>query len=143
MFFSRSLLHSFVFVLMECAVSIVGTSSGPCSNNARWIPIQHTSHWRVKASTISSLRNTANTTSGTGPNGCRPNVVTSTKTNTSRLVSPDAHGRLPNRVALHVRLLTSGHPAYSKLSGVAKGLSGYVVRPITASVRQISAPRKG
>ena len=55
----------------------------------------------------------------------------------------DAHGRLPNRVALHVRRLTSGHPAYSKLSGVVKGLSGYVVRPITASVRQISAPRKG
>ncbi len=58
-------------------------------------------------------------------------------------VSPDAHGRLPNRVALNVRRLTSGHPDYSKLSGVAMGLSGYVVKRIIVLVRQISAPRKG
>ena len=130
-------------VLIECAVSIVGTSSGPSFNTARWIPIQRTSHWRVKPSTISSLRNTANTTSGTGPNGSRLNAVMITRQNTSRLVSSDSRGQPPRRVASRARRTTRGRLVYLRLSGAVMGSSGYVVRPITASVRQISAPRKG
>ena len=46
-----SLLRS--FVLMECAVSIVDTSSGPCSSTARWTQIRRTSHLPATASMIS------------------------------------------------------------------------------------------
>ena len=38
--------------------------------------------------------------------------------------SLDAHGRLPNRVALHVRRSTSGLQDYLKLSGAAMDLIG-------------------
>ena len=130
-------------VLTVCAVLIVDTSSGPSTSTAKWTLIQPTLHWRVKVSMISSLRNTANTTSGTGPNGSRLNAATSTRTITSRHECLAIRGRQPNRVASHVRRSTNVHQAYLRLSGAVMGSSGYVVRPITASVRQISAPRKG
>ena len=130
-------------VLTVCAVLIVDTSSGPSTSTAKWTLIQPTLHWRVKVSMISSLRNTANTTSGTGPNGSRLNAATSTRTIMSRHECLAIRGRQPNRVASHVRRSTNVHQAYLRLSGAVMGSSGYVVRPITASVRQISAPRKG
>ena len=130
-------------VLTVCAVLIVDTSSGPSTSTAKWTLILPTLHWRVKVSMISSLRNTANTTSGTGPNGSRLNAATSTRTITSRHECLAIRGRQPNRVASHVRRSTNVHQAYLRLSGAVMGSSGYVVRPITASVRQISAPRKG
>ena len=130
-------------VLTVCAVLIVDTSSGPSTSTAKWTLILPTLHWRVKVSMISSLRNTANTTSGTGPNGSRLNAATSTRTITSRHECLVIRGRQPNRVASHVRRSTNVHQAYLRLSGAVMGSSGYVVRPITASVRQISAPRKG
>ena len=130
-------------VLTVCVVLIVDTSSGPSTSTAKWTLILPTLHWRVKVSMISSLRNTANTTSGTGPNGSRLNAATSTRTITSRHECLAIRGRQPNRVASHVRRSTNVHQAYLRLSGAVMGSSGYVVRPITASVRQISAPRKG
>ena len=130
-------------VLTVCAVLIVDTSSGPSTSTAKWTLILPTLHWRVKVSMISSLRNTANTTSGTGPNGSRLNAATNTRTITSRHECLAIRGRQPNRVASHVRRSTNVHQAYLRLSGAVMGSSGYVVRPITASVRQISAPRKG
>ena len=129
-------------VLIECAVSIVGTSSGPSFNTARWIPIQRTSHWRVKPSTISSLRNTANTTSGTGPNGSRPSVATNTKTTTSRLVSPDSRGQPPRRVASRVRPSTSGRRDCSRLSGAGTDSLVCAARRTTVSVPPISTARR-
>ena len=129
-------------VLIECAVSIVGTSSGPSFNTARWIPIQRTSHWRVKPSTISSLRNTANTTSGTGPNGSRLNAVMITRQNTSRLVSSDSRGQPPRRVASRARRTTRGRLVYLRLSGAVMGSSGYARKPTTASVPSINIPRR-
>ena len=129
-------------VLIECAVSIVGTSSGPSFNTARWIPIQRTSHWRVKPSTISSLRNTANTTSGTGPNGSRLNAVMITRQNTSRLVSSDSRGQPPRRVASRARRTTRGRLVYLRSSGAVMGSSGYARKPTTASVPSINIPRR-
>ena len=79
-----SLLRS--FVLMECAVSIVDTSSGPCSSTVKWTPTPPISRWPATASTISSLQKTASTISDTDRNGCRPSAATSTKTTTFRLV---------------------------------------------------------
>ena len=56
----------------------------------------------------------------------------------------DAQGRLPNRVALHVRRSTSALHHYSKLSGAATVSSDYVVKRklIIILVPPISAPRK-
>ena len=110
-----SLLRS--FVLMECAVSIVDTSSDHSTSTVKWTRTPPIVRWPATALTISSHPSTANTTSGTGLNGCRPNVVTSTKTTTSRLVSLDARGRPQNRVASHARPSINEHPACSKLSG--------------------------
>ena len=117
-----SLLRS--FVLMECAVSIVDTSSDHSTSTVKWTQIRRTSHWRVKASTISSLPSTANTTSGTGLNGFRPNAVMITRKNTSRLVSPDARGRPQNRVASHARRSTSGLPGLFKVEWCGNGFIG-------------------
>ena len=62
-----SLLRS--FALTKCSVSIVDTSSGPCSSTARWTQIRRTSHLPVIPSTISLHQNIASITSGTVPNG--------------------------------------------------------------------------
>ena len=53
------------FVLMECAVSIVDTSSDHSTSIARWTQTPPISRWPVLPSMISSLPSTANTTSGT------------------------------------------------------------------------------
>ena len=55
-----SLLRS--FVLMECAVSIVDTSSGPCSSTARWTRTPPISRWPAIPSTISLHQNIASIT---------------------------------------------------------------------------------
>ena len=99
-----SLLRS--FVLMECAVSIVDTSSDHSTSIARWTQIRRTSHLPVIPSTISLHQNIASITSGTVPTGFRPSAATSTKTTTSRLVSPDSRGQPPRRVASRARRTT-------------------------------------
>ena len=129
-------------VLTVCAVLIVDTSSGPSTSTAKWTLILPTLHWRVKVSMISSLRNTANTTSGTGPNGSRLNAATSTRTITSRHECLAIRGRQPNRVASHVRRSTNVHQAYLRLSGAVMGSSGYARKPTTASVPSINIPRR-
>ena len=117
-----SLLRS--FVLMECAVSIVDTSSGPCSSTARWTRTPPISRWPAIPSTISLHQNIASITSGTVPNGFRPNAATSTKTTTSRLVSPDFRGQPPRRVASRARRTTRGHPACSRVEWCGDGFIG-------------------
>ena len=135
-----SLLRS--FVLMECAVSIVDTSSDHSTSTVKWTQIRRTSHWRVKASTISSDQSFARISSGTVPNGFRPSAATSTKTNTSRLVSPDARGRPQNSVASRARPSINEHPVCSRLSGAAMVSSVYARKPTTVSVKPINPPRK-
>ena len=135
-----SLLRS--FVLMECAVSIVDTSSDHSTSTVKWTRTPPISRWPATALTISSHPRIESTISGTVPNGCRPNVVTSTKTTTSRLVSPDARGRPQNRVASHARPSINEHPACSKLSGVETGLLGCARKPTTVSVQLTSAQLK-
>ena len=135
-----SLLRS--FVLMECAVSIVDTSSDHSTSTARWTQIRRTSHLPVIPSTISLHQNIASITSGTVPNGFRPSAATSTKTTTSRLVSPDSRGQPPRRVASRARRTTRGRPVCSRSSGVATGLLGCAARPTTVSVPPIRAPLK-
>ena len=135
-----SLLRS--FVLMECAVSIVDTSSDHSTSIARWTQIRRTSHLPVIPSTISLHQNIASITSGTVPNGFRPSAATSTKTTTSRLVSPDSRGQPPRRVASRARRTTRGRPVCSRSSGVATGLLGCAARPTTVSVPPIRAPLK-
>ena len=61
---------------------------------------------------------------------------------TSKPDSLDAHGRLPNCVALHVRRSPSELQDYLKLSGAATVSSDYVVKRIIVSVPPISAPQK-
>ena len=122
--------------------SLTGMSIGPSFSTARWIRTQPISHWRVKASTISSDQSFASISSNTDRNGCRLNVVMSIRVTTSIPDSLDAHGRLPNRVALHVRRSTSGLQDFSKLSGAATVSSDYVVKRIIVLVPPISAPRK-
>ena len=129
-------------VLTVCAVLIVDTSSGPSTSTAKWTLIRPTLHWRVKVSMISSLRNTANITSGTGPNGSRLNAATSTRTITSRHECLAIRGRQPNPVASHVRRSTNVHQAYLRLSGAVMGSSGYARKPTTASVPSINIPRR-
>ena len=140
MFFIMSLLRS--FVLMECAVSIVDTSSGPCSSTARWTQIRRTSHLPVIPSTISLHQNIASITSGTVPNGFRPSAATSTKTTTSRLVSPDSREQPPRRVASRARRTTRGRPVCSRSSGSAMDSSVYARKPTTVLVKPINPPRK-
>ena len=109
---------------MECAVSIVDTSSDHSTSIARWTQIRRTSHLPAIPSTISLHQNIASITSGTGLNGSRLNAATITKTTTSRLVSPDSRGQPPRRVASRARPSINEHPACSKLSGVETGLLG-------------------
>ena len=84
----------------------------------------------------------ASISSNTDRNGCRLNVVMSIRVTTSKPDSLDAHGRLPNRVALHVRRSTNGLQDYLKLSGAATVSSDYVVKRIIVLVPPISAPQK-
>ena len=60
-----------------------GTSNVRCFSTVKWTQTQPTLHLPVIPSMISSLPSTANTTSGTGLNGSRPNAVTITGKNTS------------------------------------------------------------
>ena len=73
--------------------SLTGMSIGPSFITARWIRTRPVSHWRVKASTISSHQSIASIASNTDRNGCRLNVVTSIRVTTSIPDSLDAHGR--------------------------------------------------
>ena len=111
-------------VLTECAVLIVGTSSGPYSNTVKWTPTRRTSSWSVTPSTTLSGHIVGNTTSATDPNGFRPSAATSTKTTTSKLVSPDSCGQPPRRVASLARHLTRGRRGCSRLRGAVMGLLG-------------------
>ena len=135
-----SLLRS--FVLTKCSVSIVDTSSDHSTSIARWTRTPPISRWPATASTISSHPSIESTSSGTVPNGFRPSAATSTKTTTSRLVSPDSRGQPPMRVASRARRTTRGLPVCSRSSGVATGLLGCAVRPTTVSVPLIRAPLK-
>ena len=135
-----SLLRS--FVLMECAVSIVDTSSDHSTSIARWTQIRRTSHLPVIPSTISLHQNIASITSGTVPTGFRPSAATSTKTTTSRLVSPDSRGQPPMRVASRARHTIRELPVCSISSGVATGLLGCAAIPTTVSVPPIRAQLK-
>ena len=125
---------------MECAVSIVDTSSDHSTSIARWTRTPPISRWPAIASTISSHQSTVNTTLNTDRNGCRPNVVTSIRKNTSIPDSLDARGRPHNRVASHARPSINEHPACSKLSGAAMVSSVYARKRITVSVR-LTSPR--
>ena len=78
----------------------------------------------------------------TVPTGFRPSAATSTKTTTSRLVSPDSRGQPPRRVASRARRTTRGRPVCSRSSGVATGLLGCAASPTTVSVPPIRAPLK-
>ena len=127
---------------MECAVSIVDTSSDHSTSIARWTQIRRTSHLPAIPSTISLHQNIASITSGTGLNGSRLNAATITKTTTSRLVSPDSRGQPPRRVASRARPSINEHPACSKLSGVETGLLGCARKPTTVSVQLTSAQLK-
>ena len=91
---------------------------------------------------ISLHQNIASITSGTVPNGFRPSAATSTKTTTSRLVSPDFRGQPPRRVASRARRTTRGLPDYSRSSGVETVSSDYVVKRIIVLVPPINPPRK-
>ena len=87
-----SLLRS--FVLMECAVSIVDTSSDHSTSTVKWTRTPPISRWPATALTISSHPRIESTISGTVPNGFRPSAAMITRKNTSRLVSPtpvDSH----------------------------------------------------
>ena len=135
-----SLLRS--FVLMECAVSIVDTSSDHSTSTVKWTRTPPILRWPATALTISSHPRIESTSSGTVPNGFRPSAATSTKTTTSRLVSPDSRGQPPRRVASRARRSTSGLQDYLKLSGVETGLLGCAARLIIVSVQLTSAQLK-
>ena len=135
-----SLLRS--FVLMECAVSIVDTSSDHSTSTVKWTPTPPILRWPATALTISSHPRIESTSSGTVPNGFRPSAATSTKTTTSRLVSPDSRGQPPRRVASRARRTTRGLPDYSRSSGVETGLLGCEARLIIVSVQLTSAQLK-
>ena len=79
-----SLLRS--FVLMECAVSIVDTSSDHSTSTVKWTPTPPILRWPATALTISSHPRIESTISGTVPNGFRPSAAMITRKNTSRLV---------------------------------------------------------
>ena len=135
-----SLLRS--FVLMECAVSIVDTSSDHSTSTARWTRIRRTSRWPATASTISLHQNIASITSDTDPNGFRPSAATRTRMITSRHRYPAVRGPQQNRVASHARPSINEHPACSRLSGAAMVSSVYARKPTTVSVKPINPPRK-
>ena len=135
-----SLLRS--FVLMECAVSIVDTSSDHSTSTARWTRIRRTSRWPATASTISLHQNIASITSDTDPNGFRPSAATRTRMITSRHRYPDVRGPQQNRVASHARPSINEHPACSRLNGAAMVSSVYARKPTTVSVKPINPPRK-
>ena len=81
-------------------------------------------------------------TLNTDRNGSRPSAATIIKTTTSTLVSLDAHGRLPNRVAWHARPSINEHRGYLRSSGVATVSLVSVVKHITVSVQPTSAQLK-
>ena len=135
-----SLLRS--FVLMECAVSIVDTSSDHSTSTVKWTPTPPILRWPATALTISSHPRIESTISGTVPNGFRPSAGMITRKNTSRLVSPDSRGQPPRRVASRARRTTRGLPDYSRSSGVETGLLGCARKPTTVSVQLTSAQLK-
>ena len=135
-----SLLRS--FVLMECAVSIVDTSSDHSTSTVKWTPTPPILRWPATALTISSHPRIESTSSGTVPNGFRPSAATIIKTTTSRLVSLDARGRPQNRVASHARPSINEHPACSKLNGAGTDLLVCAARRIIVSALPTSARLK-